>query len=183
ILAKGIDLSVGATVAVVAVISADLLSNGVPVFLVLIIGLLIGAALGGINGLGVAYGKLPAFVMTLGIMIAGRGLAMTYADGQPISLGEAGENIAWLGRGDLLGIPVPVIVFLSAAAIAFIVLKFTSFGRAVYAVGDNKEAARLAGVKVDFVEFSTYAISGLAAALTALILISRLSVGEPSAGM
>lgn len=182
ILTKGIDLSVGSTVAVVAVISADLLSHGVPVYLVLIIGMLVGIILGSINGLGVSIGGIPPFVMTLGLMVAGRGIAMTYANGQPISVGEAAEKISWLGRGSLLGIPVPVIVFILVTLLAFVVLRYTPFGRAVYAVGDNKEAARLTGINVNFIEFSTYAISGLCAALTGLILISRLSVGEPSAG-
>ncbi len=183
ILAKGIDLSVGATVAVVAVISADLLSNGLPVPLVILIGMVLGTLVGSINGLGISWGGIPPFVMTLGIMVAGRGLAMTYANGQPISVGETAEKIAWLGRGSLLGIPVPVIIFALVTLLGFIILRYTAFGRSVYAVGDNKEAARLSGINVKFVEFSTYAITGLCASITALILISRLTVGEPSAGM
>ncbi|WP_077601801.1 ABC transporter permease [Oceanobacillus sojae] len=183
ILAKGIDLSVGSTVAVVAVICADLFSSGVPVFLVLLIGLLTGILVGSINGLGIAIGGIPPFVMTLGLMVAGRGVAMTYANGQPISIGEASQKISWLGHGTVGGIPVPVIVFLIVIIIGFIILKYTAFGRAVYAVGDNKEAARLSGINVNLIEFSTYAISGLCAAITALILLSRLTVGEPSAGV
>lgn len=182
ILTAGIDLSVGAIIAVVAVICADLLQSGVSAPIVLLVGMLVGAALGAINGIGVAHGKIQPFVMTLGIMVAARGLALSLAKGQPVSLGEAASTFYWLGGGDWLGIPISVYLFVVVVAIAGFVLKYTAFGRYVYAVGDNLEAARLSGVNVKWVTMIVYVICGFTSALTALILISRLTVGEPTAG-
>jgi ribose transport system permease protein len=111
-----------------------------------------------------------------------RGLAMMLANGQPISLGEEADAFYWLGGGSWLGIPVPVWVFMLVAGTAAVVLRYTPFGRDVYAVGSNPEAARLSGINVGLTVFSVYVISGALSALTALIFVSRLTVGEPTAG-
>lgn len=182
ILTAGIDLSVGSIIAVVAVVCADMLAHGVPQVVVILAGLLIGAMLGGVNGTGIAHGRIPAFIMTLGMMVAGRGIAMTYANGQPTSLGAAADAFSWLGAGSLLGIPVPVIIMAIVIFLASLLLNYTSFGRAVYAIGDNPEAARLSGINNSWIIFNVYVISGLLSGLTGLILISRLTVGEPTAG-
>lgn len=182
ILTKGIDLSVGSIIGTVAVVSASMLHSGVSIPLVLFVGLLIGALIGAVNGIGIAFGKIQPFIMTLGIMVAARGLAQTYAKGQPISLGETTSSFYWLGGGNWFGIPVPVYLFIFVALIAIFVLKFTSFGRYVYAIGDNLEASRLSGVNTKKITFIVYIISGFLSALTALILVSRLTVGEPTAG-
>jgi len=182
ILTAGIDLSVGAVIAVVAVVCADMLQSGVPQPVVIVAGLLLGGMLGGVNGVGIAKGKVPAFIMTLGMMVAGRGIAMTISEGKPVPLGDAGESFYWLGGGDVFGIPVPVVIFAAVIVLAFLLLKFTAFGRAVYAVGDNPEAARLSGIHNGWVIFNVYVISGVLSGLTALIFISRLTVGEPTAG-
>lgn len=183
ILTAGIDLSVGSIVAVVAVSSALLLQIGIPVPLVVLAGLAVGMAMGAVNGLGVTLGRLPPFIMTLGMMVMGRGLAMTISDGHPIRFPDASDGFAWLGQGHLLGLPVPVWLFVTVAALAYFVLRFTPFGRNIYAVGSNPEAARLSGINVGLTIFSVYVISGALAALTALIFISRLTVGEPVAGV
>jgi ribose transport system permease protein len=183
ILTAGIDLSVGSIVAVAAVVSAMLLNDGVAVPLVIVAGLAIGLALGAVNGAGITLGRLPPFIMTLGMMVMGRGLAMTISDGHPIHFPDASANFAWLGQGYLLRLPVPVWIFAAVASIAYVVLRYTAFGRNIYAVGSNPEAARLAGINVSLVVFSVYAISGVLSALTALIFISRLTVGEPVAGV
>lgn len=183
ILTAGIDLSVGSIVAVVAVASAMLLGDGVPVPLVIFAGLGIGLALGAINGAGITLGGLPPFIMTLGMMVMGRGLAMTISDGHPIHFTNASADFAWLGQGHLLGMPVPVWIFAAVAVAAYIVLRYTPFGRHVFAVGSNPEAARLAGINVGLIVFAVYAISGVLSALTALIFVSRLTVGEPVAGI
>ncbi len=183
ILTAGIDLSVGSIVAVVAVASAMLLADGVPVPLVIVAGLAIGLALGAINGAGITLGGLPPFIMTLGMMVMGRGLAMTVSDGHPIHFTEASADFAWLGQGHALGMPVPVWIFAAVACSAYVVLRYTPFGRHVFAVGSNPEAARLAGINVGLVVFAVYAISGVLSALTALIFVSRLTVGEPVAGI
>jgi ribose transport system permease protein len=183
ILTAGIDLSVGSIVAVAAVVSALLLNLGVPVPLVILAGLAIGFALGAVNGAGIVLGRLPPFIMTLGMMVMGRGLAMTISDGHPIHFQNASADFAWLGQGYLLRLPVPVWIFAAVAIVAYVVLRYTAFGRNIYAVGSNPEAARLAGINVSLVVFSVYVISGVLSALTALIFVSRLTVGEPVAGM
>jgi ribose transport system permease protein len=183
ILTAGIDLSVGSIVAVAAVVSALLLDAGVSVPLVMLAGLAIGAALGAVNGAGITLGRLPPFIMTLGMMVMGRGLAMTISNGHPIHFKDASADFAWLGQGYCLNLPVPVWIFAVVAISAYVVLRYTPFGRNIYAVGSNPEAARLAGIDVRLVVFSVYVVSGLLSALTALIFVSRLTVGEPVAGV
>jgi len=183
ILTAGIDLSVGSIVAVVAVTSAMMLDAGLPIPLVILTGLVIGVLIGAVNGLGIALGGIPPFIMTLGTMVMGRGLAMTISDGHPIHFRDEAEHFAWLGQGHFLGLPVPVWVFALVAAAAAAGLRFTAFGRTIYAVGSNPEAARLAGIDVRRTIFSVYLISGLLSGLTALIFVSRLTVGEPVAGV
>lgn len=183
ILTAGIDLSVGSIVAVVAVTAAMLLDDGLPIPLVIIAGLAIGALMGAGNGAGITLGGIPPFIMTLGTMVMGRGLAMTISDGHPIHFRAVADQFSWLGQGHFLGLPVPVWVFAAVAALAAGVLRFTSFGRNVYAVGSNPEAARLAGIDVKRTVFLVYLISGFLSGLTALIFISRLTVGEPVAGV
>lgn len=183
ILTAGIDLSVGSIVAVAAVVSALLLDIGTPVPLVILAGLCIGMAFGAVNGAGITLGRLPPFIMTLGTMVMGRGLAMTISDGHPIHFPDASAGFAWLGQGHLIGLPTPVWVFAAVATAAYVVLRYTPFGRNVYAVGSNPEAARLAGIDVRLTVFMVYVISGLLSSLTALIFVSRLTVGEPVAGV
>ena len=183
ILTAGIDLSVGSIVAVTAVSCAMMLAGDVPIPLVLLGGIAIGVALGVVNGLGITLGRLPPFIMTLGMMVMGRGLAMTISDGHPVHFPDKAGEFAWLGQGHFAGLPVPVWIFMAVAAVAYVVLRYTPFGRNVYAVGSNPEAARLAGINVSRVVFGVYVISGALSAVTALIFISRLTVGEPVAGV
>jgi ribose transport system permease protein len=154
-----------------------------PIPFVIILGLAIGSLMGTLNGAGVTLGGIPPFIMTLGTMVMGRGLAMTISDGHPIHFRAVADEFSWLGQGHLLGLPVPVWVFAIVAAVAAGMLRFTSFGRNVYAVGSNPEAARLAGIDVKRTVFMVYLISGFLSGLTALIFISRLTVGEPVAGI
>ena len=182
ILTRGIDLSVGSILGVAAVSSAILLVDGWPIPLVLAATLAIGTAMGAVNGLGITLGGIPPFIMTLGTMVMGRGLAMTLANGQPIGLGARAADFMWLGRGAMLGVPVPVWIFAVVAALAIFTLRWTPYGRQVYAVGSNLEAARLSGIHTGFVTLSVYVISGFLSALTALIFVSRLTLGEPTAG-
>jgi ribose transport system permease protein len=179
ILTAGIDLSVGSVVAVSGVVCALMLDAGYPVWSVAIAGLVIGSTLGAVNGAVIVVGKVPPFIATLGMMVIARGLAMTISGGHPVHFREASESFAWLGQGFLLGLPVPVWVFAIVAAVAYVVLRYTRFGRNIYAVGSNPEAARLSGINVSFTIFSVYLISGFLAGLSALIFISRLTVGEP----
>ncbi len=182
ILTSGIDLSVGSIVGFVAVLSASMLRADVPWVMVIPLGLAAGGVVGALNGFGITKGNLQPFIMTLGMMVIARGVTMTYSEGQPISIGEAAESFSWLGAGDWLGIPVPVWLLLTAAILAGLTLSHTPFGRHIYAVGDNAEAARLSGINTDLVTFGVYVISGVMAALSALILVSRLTTGEPLQG-
>jgi ribose transport system permease protein len=142
--------------------------------------LLTGAVIGALNGFGIVKGRLQPFIMTLGMMVVARGVSMTISEGQPISIrGPVGDSFKWLGAGDWLGIPVPVWLLVAITLLAGFILTYTPFGRQVYAVGDNVEAARLSGINVDWVIFSVYVISGIMAAVSSLILVSRLTTGHP----
>lgn len=182
VLTGGVDLSVGSTVGVVAVTSAMLFQNGVPMIVTVIAALALGAILGLINGTGVTKGGLAPFIMTLGSQMALRGVSLYMANGSPQSWRDSGIDFKFLGQGSILGIPTPVYLYFIVFIIAYYVLKYTEFGRSVYAVGDSREAARLSGIKTNKVEATTFVITGFLSALSALILISRLSVGEPTAG-
>ena len=182
ILTAGIDLSVGSIVGVTAIATASVLTSGVPWPLAILCGLLAGGFVGALNGFGITVGRIQPFIMTLGMMVIARGATMTYSEGQPIPLKEAGDSFEWLFYGSFLGVPVPVYILLVVAAVAGFTLTFTTFGRHVYAVGDNREAARLSGIKTNRVIFFVYVISGVCAAVSALMIVSRLTAGEPSQG-
>ncbi len=183
ILTKGIDLSVGSTVALTGVAGALLLEQGVPIPLMMLACLAIGVTVGAVNGFGVSYWRIPAFIMTLGTMVMVRGFALMFADGGTVNPGKLGENFFFLGGGYLFGVPTPIYIFALVCIIAAVVLGLTPFGRAIYAVGSNEEAARLSGINVPRVIFGVYAICGLLAALSGLIFLSRLSVGDPNSGL
>jgi ribose transport system permease protein len=183
ILTRGIDLSVGSTVALAGVIGALMMGADYPIWLSILTCLGLGLVVGAVNGIGVSYWHIPAFIMTLGTMVMVRGFALMAADGGTISLGKAGDAFFWLGGGYLLGVPTPIYVFAVVCIVAGVVLKLTPFGRAVYAVGSNEEAARLSGINVPLVIFGVYAICGFLAALSGLIFLSRLSVGDPNSGL
>ena len=183
ILTKGIDLSVGSTVALVGVVGALLMERGVPIPLMIPICLALGAVVGAVNGFGVSYWRIPAFITTLGTMVMVRGFALMLADGGTVKPGKAAEDFFFLGGGYLFGIPTPIYVFVIVCILAGVTLKLTPFGRAVYAVGSNEEAAHLSGVNVPLVTFGVYIIGGILAALSGLIFLSRLSVGDPNSGL
>lgn len=182
ILTRGIDLSVGSILGFTAIVFALLLGSGVPWYLAIPLTVGAGAMVGSLNGLGITKGRLQPFIMTLGMLVIARGVTMTVVDGRPQPLREAAADVAWLGSGSFLSIPVPVLLFAGMALLAWFVLRHTTFGRQVYAVGDNPEAARLSGISTNWVIFSVYVISGMCAAVAALIEVSRLATGVPSQG-
>jgi ribose transport system permease protein len=116
------------------------------------------------------------------MLVIARGVTMTITSGKPVPIGPAAADIAWIANGNVLGLPIPLLLLASIAAAAWFVLRFTPFGRDVYAVGDNLEAARLAGISTNRTIFSVYVISGLCAAVAALIIVARLTAGEPRQG-
>ena len=182
ILTAGIDLSVGSTVGFAAIAAAALLSSGLPWPLACLLALLAGAVIGAINGLGITVGGVQPFIMTLAMLVIVRGVTMTYSNGQPISIRPVADDVAWIGTGSLFGLPVPVWILLFVTAISAFVLRATPFGWHVYAVGGNLEAARRSGLGTRRTLFAAYAVSGLCAAISALIIVSRLTAGEPSQG-
>ncbi len=183
ILTKGIDLSFGSTVALVGVVGALLMEHGVAIPLVVPICLVLGAVVGAANGFGVSYWRIPAFITTLGTMVMVRGFALMLADGGTVKPGKAAEDFFFLGGGYIFGIPTPIYVFAAECIVAAITLKLTPFGRAIYAVGSNEEAAHLSGINVSLITFGVYIIGGVLAALSGLIFLSRLSVGDPNSGL
>src|SRR5690606_20727130 len=159
ILTGGIDLSVGSIVGVAGVTSVLLWNAGSPALVAVLGGVLVGAAAGLLNGLLVAYLALPAFIVTLGALTYLRGTAYALTDGQPlIAEGELGFRL--LGNGNIAAIPSPVVVMVITYVVIWFILERTTFGRHIYAVGGNVEAARLAGIKVRRVLLKVYLIAG-----------------------
>ncbi|MBZ5200142.1 ribose ABC transporter permease [Planomicrobium chinense] len=182
ILTGGIDLSVGSILALTGAVTAGMMASGMDPILAMLLGLLLGAVLGAINGIIIAKGKVAPFIATLATMTIYRGLTLVYTEGRPIS--GLGDNMAFqmLGKGYFLGIPVPVVTMLVSFAILYFILKKTTFGRRVFAVGGNEEASILSGINADRVKIYVYALVGLLAGLASLILTSRLNSAQPTAG-
>ncbi|WP_448071074.1 ABC transporter permease [Georgenia yuyongxinii] len=191
IITKGIDLSVGATVALAAVVASSLaqISSGstamfpglvMPVFVAVVVGLLVGSATGAVNGFLVAKFRIAPFIATLGMMTAARGIALIYTDGRPVSGLAPGFNV--LGQGSLIGVPIPIWLFGLITVITWVVLNRTRFGRHVYAIGGNDQAARVSGINIARVQFKIYTIIGLFAGLAGMILAARIGSGNPQLG-
>lgn len=182
ILTGGIDLSVGSTLAFTTAVAAFLIKGGMNAGLAMLIALGLGAAFGCVSGILVTKGRLQPFIATLITMTVYRGATMIFTDGKPISgLGDD-YLIKFIGKGFILGIPFPVILFLAIFALFWFVLSKTTFGRRVYATGSNAVAAKLAGVDIDKTKLAVYAISGVMSALAGLILLSRLNSAQPTLG-
>jgi ribose transport system permease protein len=181
IISGGIDLSVGSLVAFSGVVMASLLERAVPWPVAVLGGLGVGLACGFVNGLLITLGRLPPFIVTLGMMSIARGGALRYTEGRPVS--GFGEGFRWLATGEVLFVPVPVIVMLVVYAVAHFVLRRTPFGRYMFAIGGNEEAALLSGVNVHFHKTMVYGASGLLSALAAMVLTARLNSAQPIAGI
>ncbi|GLR57228.1 ABC transporter permease [Rhizobium indigoferae] len=179
IISGGIDLSVGPTAAISAVITATLLLTGTPIPLAIFTGLGVGVVCGFINGALVAYVGLQPFIVTLGTLSTYRAIALIYTGGNPV-LGIP-TGFRSLFNGNLFGIPTPVIIVAAVAIAAWILLKKTPIGEYLMAVGGNEEAAYVAGVPIARTKITAYVISGGLAALASLILIGRLGA-EPILG-
>lgn len=180
IISGGIDLSVGPTAALSAVIGATLMVAGVPVPLAIMAALGVGMLCGMFNGVLVAYGGLQPFIVTLGGLSLYRALSLIYTGGNPV-FGIPSEFRA-LTNGTLLGIPNPVIAVGIIAVFLWVVLNKTPLGEYILAVGGNEEAARIAGVPVARTKVATFMISGTLASIAALILVGRLGAAEPTMG-
>jgi ribose transport system permease protein len=187
----GIDLSVGSMVAAAGVFGGILVESS-PNSLVFILGaILFATALGSMNAIAVAYGRVVPFIATLAMFSIARGLALLLNDKLPVGLldlnggsfGEPGAfSLLWFGTGRVLGIPVSVYIFLAVAIGGWVLLNRTRYGRYVVAVGGNREAARIAGVPVRRIIFSVYVLSGLLAGVAAVLLCARLGSASPVSG-
>lgn len=181
IITGGIDLSVGSVLALSAVIGCSFAhSDTYPLIIPVMVGLSIGTICGVINGLVVARGKVAPFIVTLGMMTVARGLTLVYTSGRPvINLSDAYNRI---GGGYFAGIPIPILILLIVILLGVFMLKYTKFGRYVYAVGGNELAARISGVNTDLIKIEVYALTGMLAGLAGVVISSRVMAGSPSVG-
>ncbi|MGA2794485.1 MAG: ABC transporter permease [Roseiarcus sp.] len=195
ILTAGIDLSVGSLVAVAGLVAAMIAKGstassfslsaaaqqGYGWFAAMLGAIVVGLLGGSLQGFAITRLKVPPFVVTLGGLSVFRGLALMISAAGPISGFE--EPYRWWGQGRIGPVPVPVIIFLAFALVAFVVLRYTRYGRQVYAVGGNREAARLSGVNVRRVLLSVYIIIGFLSGLAGFVLSARLNSSEAVAGI
>ncbi len=182
ILTGGIDLSVGSILALSAAITGGMMTSGMDPILAMVIGLASGAVMGAINGLFITVGRVAPFIATLATMTIFRGATLVYTDGRPVTGLSNSTFFEMMGRGYMGWVPVPVVWMLICYAILYFVLKKTTFGRRVYAIGGNEEASVLSGIRVNRVKIWIYSITGVLAALAGIILASRLNSAEPTAG-
>ena len=179
ILTGGIDLSVGSILALSSALTAGLLGSGMPVTLAILISLILGM----MNGLLISYGKLAPFIVTLATMTIFRGATLVYTNGNPITKGLSDTFLfQFLGQGYIVGIPFPVIIMFIVFIVLYVLLHKTAFGKSVYAIGGNEKAAYISGVKLNKVKIIIYSISGIMASISGLIITSRLSSAQPTAG-
>jgi len=180
ILTGGIDLSVGSIVAFSSLSVGMMLVSGLPVWLVIILGALIGAGAGLVNGIVIAHGKIPAFIATLGMMSIARGGALALNKGRPVSgLPFEFEKIA---STEIFGIPIFIFYMIAIYMIGYLVLYKLKLGRYFFAIGGNRKATELAGINVKKYEMSAYLISGLLAGLGGVLLTARLNYATPLSG-
>lgn len=181
ILTGGIDLSVGSVMALSMTLSSWAMLQEMPIGVALLLGLSTGLVFGAFNGVVIAYGRLPAIIVTLATMEIPRGLALLQTGGYPQSGLPAA--FSWIGQGEVLGIQTPTVIMLMVFVVLFCVLKFFPMGRYFYAIGGNEEAVRLSGVRVERYKVLAYVICGLTASIAGMVLSSRLMSGQPNAGI
>ncbi|RAK16876.1 monosaccharide ABC transporter membrane protein (CUT2 family) [Anoxybacillus vitaminiphilus] len=182
IITTGIDLSSGSVIALVSVAAASFAHpDTYPLIVPIAIGLGLGLLTGVINGTIISKAKIAPFIVTLGMMTAARGAALLITDGRPV--GNLSDSFKFIGQGSVLGIPVPIIIFGVVGLISYILLNKTKFGKYVYAIGGNEQAAMIAGVNVDRYKIFVYGYAGLLSGVAGIILTSRISSGQPTAGV
>jgi ribose/xylose/arabinose/galactoside ABC-type transport system permease subunit len=184
IIGAGIDLSVGAVLALSASMSAVAVSYwGLNLAVGILLGLGTGALMGFINGIIIAKGRIPDFVATLAMMMTARGIALILTQGLPVPshftalklVGYLPAGLIWLGSGDVLGVPVPALIIIAITILGWMILTHTTLGRAIYAVGGNSEAARISGISFVRTKIFTYTIMGLLAAVAGIVMTGRLN--------
>ncbi|MCM3161438.1 ABC transporter permease [Metabacillus litoralis] len=180
IITKGIDLSVGSTLGLSCVVSALLLVSGIPIMLTIIVVTVIGIVIGLINGLIIYDMKITPFIATLGMMTMVRGATLLSSDGEIVS--GMPRSFTRIANSEIFGIPYLILILVAICIIFMCVLRFTVFGRNLFAIGSSDEAALLSGVNVRMTTYGAYMISGGLSALAGILMTSRLASGVPTAG-
>ena len=179
LISGGLDLSAGGVMALAGVCSAKLgLPGGPNVIVPLLTAIAVGAACGLVNGVTIAKGKVPPFIVTLGMSLIARGMALLVTNASPV-FGLSPDYI-YLGSGKIGNVPVIALVMIVMLALATVVLEKTRFGRHVYAVGGNEQAAQISGIQVDRVKIMTYVIMGAITGLSGMLLAGRIQSGTPT---
>lgn len=181
ILSGEIDLSPGSVLALSGAISAGLVSSGLNPFLGILSGLGLGTVAGLVNGLLVTRFRIPSFIATLGMMTAARGLTLVYTGGRPVTVMD--QTFAFAGDGYLGPIPMPIIIMAVVFVAGYVLLNYTLLGRYIYAVGSNEEATRLSGIDSSKIKLIAFAIAGLTAALSGIVVTGRIYSAQPTAGV
>ncbi|WP_031530680.1 ABC transporter permease [Dyadobacter crusticola] len=181
IITGGIDLSLGSMVAVTGVVAATFAHpDTYPLAVPLLAGIGSGLLFGAFNGLVITKSKVPPFIVTLGTMTIGRGLALIISKGRPIS--NLSDTFNFIGGGNIFGIPFPIVILIVAFAVCAVILNKTVLGRYMYAVGGNEPAARASGIRVGNVKMWVYTICGILSAMGGILLTARITTGQPNAG-
>ena len=176
----GLDLSVGSTLALGGIITGMACQAGMPVFVAILLGVLTGTAIGAVNGFNIVRAKIPPLIVTLGMQYIVRGMVSVLTQGVPIY--PLPKGLTAIDQIKLAGIPMVVIVALVIALVGHIVLSMTPFGRSVYALGGNEEAARISGINCKKTKMMVYVVTGSLAALAGVFMASRLGSAEAAVG-
>lgn len=178
----GLDLSLGSVLGLSGVVGVTLAVNlGMPTPIAVLATIGAGALAGWVNGFVITRGFVPAFIVTLGMLGIARGLALVISDGRVVY--GLPQWMVFLGQGRPVGIPMPVIIFMVVAVIMHVVLAYTRYGRHTLSIGDNENAARTAGINVEFHRLTLYTLSGGLAGLAGLLFATRINSGDPTAGI
>lgn len=192
IVTAGIDLSSGSVMGLACVVAAAFAQNasgglvlypslaGSSVLVAVLAGCFVGMAAGGINGLLVAKIKIPPFIATLGMFSAARGAAMLFTEGRPVS--NLSDHYNYLGQGDLAGLPIPILILVVMALVTHVLYSRTKFGKYIYAIGGNEQAAHVSGVNVTAYKFLIYVYAGFLSALGGIVISARIGSGPPGQG-
>lgn len=182
LLTGGVDLSLGSLVALTGVVAACFAHPGdSPLVVAVGMGILAGTACGAINGLVITQGGVAPFIATLGMMTAARGLALVVSEGKPVS--NLTKDFTRIGGGDVWGVPFPILILAGVTLLAWLFLRFARWGRYIYAVGCNENAAWAAGINVKAIKVFAYTVCGALAGLAGIVLASRITTGQPNAGV
>ena len=180
IITSGIDLAVGSIVGLASILSAKFMTAGMPIPFAILICLVFCTLVGVVDGVVIQYGKVPAFIATLGMMQALRGVVMLISGARMIA--GLPKSFTQFARAEILGLPSLFFIWLLVIILTWVITSKTVYGRGIYAYGSNLEAARLSGVSIPTVTISVYAISGLLSGLAGILMTSRLGNGIPTAG-